>query len=262
MIKLLKKTLFRTFGLNTYLSIIQQAYLVAYSTGYLKGNKSYAWHYFATNLIKPDDVVIDIGANLGYFTKVFIDRLKEGGHLYCVEPVEAYRKHLKKIINDRAIVTLLPFALGDKNEPSITLGMPAAFKNLGYLRHGVVTLQTDERLITTDYQFKSELKRGSEVFKDLVKIDYIKCDIEGHEIVVMKEIKGLLERHKPLVQLETWGEQLPVMLSYFSSLGFKAYHLIRGKLMDASALPLEVISSSDVLFAHESKLERLQPYLA
>ena len=34
---------------------------------------------------------IDIGANLGYFTKVFLDVINKNGHLYSVEPVEAYR---------------------------------------------------------------------------------------------------------------------------------------------------------------------------
>ena len=261
MIKFIKKSLFKTLGLNTYLSLTQKAYLLAYTSGYLKKNDSYAWHYFAKNLIKADDTIIDIGANLGYFTKVFLDTINKEGHLYCVEPVEAYRNHLKKIIKNNTSVTLIPFALGDKNEPSITLGMPAAFKDLGYLRHGVVTLQTNDRLIASDYQFKSELKKGSEVFKDLQKIDYIKCDIEGHEVVVLKEMEELLIKHRPLVQLETWGEQLPVMLSFFASIGFNAYHLSKRKLVNASSLSTDEISISDVLFAHETRLERLKPYL-
>jgi FkbM family methyltransferase len=261
MIKFIKKSLFKILGLNTYLSLTQKAYLLAYTYGYLKRNESYDWHYFAKKLIKPDDIIIDIGANLGYFTKVFLDTINKDGHLYSVEPVEAYRVQLKKIIKKNKAVTIIPFALGDKNEPSITLGMPAAFKDLGYLRHGVVTLQTDERLIASDYQFKSELKKGSEVFKDLQKLDYIKCDIEGHEVVVLKEMEELLVKHKPLVQLETWGEQLPMMLSFFSSIGFDAYHLSNGKLINASSLSTEEISTSDVLFAHHKKFERIKPYL-
>jgi FkbM family methyltransferase len=229
--------------------------------GYLKNNRSYDWHYFVKNLIKADDVIIDIGANLGYFTHVFITTINKNGHLYSVEPVEVYRDQLKNITRDSSTVTLLPFALGDKNEPSITLGMPAAFEDLGYLRHGVVTLQTEERSIAGNYQFKSELKKGSEVFGNLGKLDYIKCDIEGHETVVLKEMRDVLQKHKPLVQLETWGEQLPVMLEYFASLGFKAYHLSKGKLINAAGLEMSQVSSSDVLFAHDERLDRLRPFL-
>jgi FkbM family methyltransferase len=259
--KFLKKSLFRLLGLKAYLSLLQKIYLLSYKTGYLRNNNSYDWHYFVKKLIKPGDVIIDIGANLGYFTYVFITTLKQSGHVYSVEPVEAYREQLKNVIKDNSSVTVLPFALGDKNEPSITLGMPAAFEDLGYLRHGVVTLQTEERSIAGSYQFNSELKRGSEVFGNLQRLDYIKCDIEGHETVVLKEMRDVLQKHKPLVQLETWGEQLPVMLEYFKSLGFQAYHLAKGKLINVDGLEMSQVSSSDVLFAHDERIDRLRPFL-
>src|SRR5688572_20270646 len=98
MTKLLKKTLFRILGLNAYLSLLQKFYLLSYKSGYLKNNKSYAWHYFVKKLLKPDDVIIDIGANLGYFSYVFIETVKKQGHVYSVEPVEIYRQQLNKII--------------------------------------------------------------------------------------------------------------------------------------------------------------------
>ena len=98
--KFLKKTLFNLLGLDAYLALLQRIYLISYKTGYLKNNNSYNWHYFVNKLIRPDDVIIDIGANLGYFTSVFIDTLNKQGHLYSVEPVEVYRKQLKKIIKE------------------------------------------------------------------------------------------------------------------------------------------------------------------
>ena len=66
---------------------------------------------------------------------------------------------------------------------------------------------------------------------------------------------------RQVVQLETWGEQLPIMLSFFAANGFNAYHLSDGKLINASLLNTEEISSSDVLFVHPNKLERIEPYL-
>jgi hypothetical protein len=92
-------------------------------------------------------------------------------------------------------------------------------------------------------------------------LDYIKCDIEGHETVVLKEMSEILQKHKPLVQLETWGEQLPIMLEYFASMGFKAYHLENRKLINTTNLELGQISSSDVLFAHDERLDRIKRFL-
>ncbi|HEX8331305.1 MAG TPA: hypothetical protein VF622_01715, partial [Segetibacter sp.] len=92
--KFLKKSLFRLLGLKAYLSLLQKIYLLTYKTGYLKNNHSYDWHYFVRKVLKHDDVIIDIGANLGYFTYVFITTIKKGGHVYSVEPVEVYRDQL------------------------------------------------------------------------------------------------------------------------------------------------------------------------
>lgn len=257
----IKRTLFRLLGLNGYLSILQKSYITAYKAGMLKNNKTYAWHHFVKNLIQPDDTIIDIGANLGYFTFIFAQLLNNSGHLYCVEPVDPYRRQLKKVIAGKNNITLLPFALGNEDKDSITLGMPSAFANLGYLKHGVVTVETNDRAIAGNFTFTSALKRGSEVFKQLEKIDYIKCDIEGYETVVLQEMKPLLQKHEPIVQLETWGEQLPVMLNYFMSIGFEAYNLENGKLLNCKSLRLEKINTSDVLFVPSSKMKRIASYI-
>jgi len=257
----IKKTLFKLLGLNGYLSILQKSYITAYKAGMLKNNKTYAWHYFVKKLVRPDDTVIDIGANLGYFTFIFGQLLNNDGHLYCVEPVEPYRHQLKKVIAGKNNITLLPFALGNENKESITLGMPSYFANLGYLKHGVVTVETESRSVAGNFTFTSTLKKGSEVFKPLEKIDYIKCDIEGYETVVLQEMKPLLQQHEPLVQLETWGEQLPVMLNYFKGIGFEAYNLENGKLINCKSLKLEEINTSDVLFVPPSKIKRIEPYI-
>lgn len=55
-------------------------------------------------------------------------------------------------------------------------------------------------------EFEAEMRRGSELFASLDRIDLIKCDIEGYELVVMTEMRPLLERHHPTVLIETRGE--------------------------------------------------------
>jgi len=257
----IKQTLFRLLGINGYLSILQKSYILAYKSGFLKDNKTYAWHHFVRNMIRPDDVIIDIGANLGYFTFIFRDLINENGQLYCVEPVETYRRQLKKIIGNRKNITLLPFALGNENKDKVILGMPSAFANLGYLKHGVVTVATDDRTVASDYTFSSPLKKGSEVFGQLTKLDYIKCDIEGYETVVLQEMKPVLQKHEPMVQLETWGEQLPIMLDFFRGIGFEAYNLEKGKLINCNNLELHQINTSDVFFVAPSKKDRIAAFI-
>ena len=100
------------------------------------------------------------------------------------------------------------------------------------------------------------------MFANLQRLDYIKCDIEGYETVVFPEIKPVLEKHQPIVQLETWGEQLPVMLSFFKTLGYTAYNLQKDKLTNCDKLPLERIASSDILFVPPSRIGRVEKYIS
>jgi hypothetical protein len=139
--------------------------------------------------------------------------------------------------------------------------MPPLLQHLHYLRHGTVTILNEENITNDQLIFESDIKKGSEVFDNLERLDYIKCDIEGYETVVLPELKPVLQKHWPLVQLETWGEQLPVMLSYFSEIDYKAYHLRNGKLINSERLTLAEIASSDILFVPPKRIKALEKFM-
>jgi len=212
--------------------------------------------------VKPADTIIDIGANLGYFSIIFSKIINENGMLYSVEPVKPYRDLLEKKLPVRNNIKVLPFALGDKNEGPVKLGMPPLLQHLHYLRHGTVTILTEEKISNEQLIFEADIKKASEVFDNLQRLDYIKCDIEGYETVVFPEMRAMIVKHKPLVQLETWGVQLPVMLAFFKSLGYHPYSLQNRKLINGDKLSAEEIASSDILFVPKERLKIIEKFLA
>ncbi|MBS1730207.1 MAG: FkbM family methyltransferase [Bacteroidetes bacterium] len=262
MIDSIKSFLYKTLGLHQYLQLIQNGFIIGYTSGILKWDEKYRWHYFIKKLIKPEDTIIDIGANLGYFSLTFSKLINQQGSLYCVEPVKPYRKLLEKKIIKKPNVFILSFALGAENKDCINLGMPPMLRHIKYLRHGTVTVLSKEKTAEGQLLFESPMRKAGEVFSSLAKVDYIKCDIEGYETVVIPEMKEVLIKHKPLVQLETWGEQLPIMLQFFEEIRFEPYHLKKGQLYQAKNLDLQTISSSDILFVHPDKKIKIQPFLA
>lgn len=257
----IKAWLYKTLGLERYLQLLQTFFLFGYKTGLLKWNNKYRWHYFVKKIIQPSDTIIDIGANLGYFSFIFSKIITNEGNLYSVEPVKPYRELLEKILPHQHNIVIYPFALGNKNEGPVKLGMPPLLQNLHYLRHGTVTILNNESISNNQLIFESEIKKGSEIFANLPKLDYIKCDIEGYETVVFPELKPVLQKHMPLVQLETWGEQLPVMLSFFNELDYKAYHLRDSKLIETDKITLAEIASSDILFVPKQKMKKVDKFL-
>jgi FkbM family methyltransferase len=262
MVNKIKAFLFKILKIDGYLSVVQKSYLFSYRLGLLKNTKAYKWHYFVSLLLKDGDHIIDIGANLGYFALPFADKVRNTGHLYCVEPVAPFQRQLKKFIAAKPNITLLPFALGEDNDRKVTLGIPAAFQQLGYLRHGTTSLLHGDTKADGTYSFEATMKKASELFAALPKIDYIKCDIEGYETIVFPEMKNIIEKYQPMVQLETWGEQLMTMYAFFKDLGFVAYYLERDQLKPLESKPKTIWGDSDILFVPPAKQERITLFLA
>lgn len=261
MVNKVKSLLFKWLKIDGYLTVVQKTYLAAFKAGLLKNNPSYKWHYFVQLLVKDGDHIIDIGSNLGYFTSQFSKKVTTSGHLYCVEPVEPFQKQLKKIITGKPNVSLLPYALGEENDKKVTLGIPSEFQKLGYLRHGTTTLLHGGNQADGKYSFEATMKKGSELFNDLPKLDYIKCDIEGYETVVFPEMKNIIEKYQPLIQLETWGEQLMTMYTFFKDLQYEAFYLEAEKLKPLESKQQSLWADSDILFVPAAKNERIKPFL-
>mgnify|MGYP003387112476 CR=1 FL=1 len=52
---------------------------------------------FYINYLEPGNVVIDAGANIGYYTLLSAERVGESGHVYAVEAHSKIYSYLKKI---------------------------------------------------------------------------------------------------------------------------------------------------------------------
>ena len=90
------------------------------------------------------------------------------------------------------------------------------------------------------------MRRGSELFAELERLDFIKCDIEGYERVVLPEMRALIERFHPVVLLETDGDTRRAMVAMFADMGYRAFTLSD----DGSECPLADESDRDIIFRY------------
>jgi FkbM family methyltransferase len=256
-----RRALFRLLGLDGYLTFIRKAFFVVFNAGYLKNDPVYSWHYFVPRLIHENDVIIDIGANMGYYAAIFARAVGNGGRVYCVEPVVPLYRQLSKQLSRRKNVCLLPYALGAANEDGIVVGVPENFRSLGYLRHGFLSLQEKSSEADGRYTFRAKLRKGSELFSSLQRIDYIKCDIEGHEAIVFEDMTDLLAKHRPIIQVEINGAEFDRVAGLFRELGYEGYKLINGTLVDISSLSREKKMHFDTLFVPPEYFSRIMPFV-
>ena len=250
MTKLLKKILYKVLGRATYLKVLHKAFFVLYNMGLLKKNYSYKYHYFVHNLVHDGDYVLDLGANLGYFSKIFSRLVGFNGKVISIEPVKPFYETLTWALRKKSNCVLYNYALGTENK-KIEMVLP---KLDGQFRTGLAHVAAGNAEKSGNYVFETEMVRGSVLLNDLPRLDYIKCDIEGYEEIVLPELKAIIEKHKPILQVETWGSHKAVVFDLMEKLGYIQYRVYKNKIV--KNLP-EEIEPGDFLFIHKSSENKI-----
>lgn len=224
--KLLKQIIRQLLGEKAYLRLMARVFHVAFKQGWLERNPMYAAHYFVHHLIGKNDTVIDLGANLGYYTKLFAELVGKNGCVIAVEPIPMYREILTRQIAGYDWVQVLPYALGEK-EDTIIMGNP---EDAGQ-RHGLMHVLNDDEINAGGTTYSVTMRNPVALFSGLKQLDYIKCDIEGYEIPVIPLMLPIIKKHLPIVQVETTSENLPAIFSLFNNMGYTTYNVIGEKLV-------------------------------
>jgi len=217
--KKIKWLLFSVLGKERYFFLVSRFYFIAYRWGWLQSNPDYECHYYIRNLVKEGDTVIDIGANLGYYSVLFSDLVGERGKVYSVEPVPLFRAVLAKNLGRRTNVRILPFALGEE-AGTVIMGIPAGA--MPY-RHGLTRVMGSDEKKVAGNTYTVEIRPPVELFSDLQRLDYVKCDVEGYEHHVLPGLKPLFERFRPVVQVEVGAANRPVIFDLFSDMNYQAF---------------------------------------
>lgn len=240
--KLFHRILYRLLSLENYLRVVSRMFFLYRALGLGRGGRALEYVYHLPQLVKQGDKVMDIGANLGYYTCPLADLVGEEGRVYAVEPVPVIFSVLKRNVGKRRNVELLNYALGEECR---TIEMANdSVASAGYFGTGRNFVSEGE-LSKDAVRFTAQMQRGSELFGAMEQIDFIKCDIEGYERVVLPELRPLIEKFHPTVLVETDGESRQQMIKMFTELGYSAYMLVGGK-----EVTLDPESDKDIIFRY------------
>ena len=240
--KLLHRLLYRVLPLKWYLRVVSRMLFIYRALGLGKHSRAMEYNYHLPQLVGQGATAIDIGANLGYYTCPLSDIVGRKGRVYAVEPVPVIFDVLTHNVGSRKNVTLLNYALGEE-ETTIEMANDSVAAG-GYFGTGR-NFVSDGDLSAEAIRFTAQMRRGSELFANIGKIDFIKCDIEGYERVVMPELRPLLERDHPTVLIETDGDTRLRMVEMFAEMGYRATMLEGGV-----EVPLDVNSDKDIIFRY------------
>jgi len=148
-----------------------------------------------TRLIKPGMKVVDVGANLGYFSLLMADLVGPGGHVHAFEPNTDLARRMAQslaINGFEGIATVHEQALAD-SETDVLLIVPTDEPKNGHL------LPADHP-VSGDTTTESRLMRTRRLdsYAELLDADFIKIDADTSELAIWHGMAGILATRRPL----------------------------------------------------------------
>ena len=253
----IKQALYKLLGVKNYLIVVSRLFFISYSLGLLKKDKTFDCHYFIKKLIKKGDHIIDIGANLGYYSRLFAKLSGPIGKVHCVEPVTLFRKVLTINTYGFTNIEIIPYALGMEDNKSIEMGIPKSNK---YLRHGLTRVLDKDEDEIFQFTFQEKMVTPATIFRNLKQCDYIKCDVEGYEIHIIPQLGFLLELFHPIIQIEIEPFNRREISEFLTSFSYHAFYLNNGSLY-----PLKENSEEnygDLFYIPQIRMNIVEPYLS
>jgi FkbM family methyltransferase len=200
--------------------------------------------------LQPDDVVIDIGGNIGWYS-VLLDRLApDGVNIFAFEPDPQNFELLQANIGLNDARKVLPVQKALAAEEGVQTLYQHNSRNLG--RHSLLRLQdglsVDVETTTLD-SFWSEQGLGER------NVGFIKIDIEGYELFALRGATRVLERCPALLceyspkYMRTGDVDPAELIDLLIGLGFQPNRIVAGELLPTSAAELaDVVGFFDLFW--------------
>lgn len=236
----IKKLLFQILPTGWFLKSMQFGFFTLFEIGFLKKDPRFKFHYAVKKLISNQDVVLDIGANLGYFSVLFA-KSNPKGKLYSIEPIPIFYKELSNKLRHFRQARVLNAAIGDKSG-HLSMVMP---HQKGVIRTGLPHVISENEIELYENVIQVPVIDANSFLKDFSKLDFIKCDIEGYEWIVFSAIKNEINRLRPIIQIEISESHLTDFIQYFKDVNYIQAGLYDGRLIEENGKQKE---TSDFLF--------------
>ena len=179
-------------------------------------------------LCQPETLSIDVGAKVGMYTYRIVTHSKA---VWAFEPVPELASLLRKQFGRRVHVENV--ALSDRAGRA-TLRTPFTRKHMP--QYGLSTIETANPLDSPRLAAVREIEVDVRCLDDfhLANIGFMKIDVEGHELAVVKGARESLRRWHPTLLIEANDQYHPgavlELMSYLEGLDYEGYFVHDGTL--------------------------------
>lgn len=159
--------------------------------------------------IRPGMNVVDVGANIGAHTVVFSELVGNDGKVLAFEP-QPHLFHMlcaNVALNELRNVSCYQEAIGDGSSVPFAEVDLDQENNMGGL--SLPSIKADRRIVTNELD---------------VPCHFLKIDVEGMELEVLRGAAGMIGQCKPMLYVENdWPDKSKALIEFINDLGYKAY---------------------------------------
>jgi FkbM family methyltransferase len=212
-------------------------------------------------LIGDGDNILDIGGNYGWYA-MRIAKEKPDTHIYSFEPIPDTFNFLNANIRLNALNNIKTFNLGFSNTQGSfdfyfnpNLSVNASLAN-------VSTNNKIEKISCTVQVLDNFVKDQN------IRVDFVKCDVEGAELLVFKGGINMIKEDCPIIfteMLRKWSSKFDYhpndIISFFHSLGYSCFITKEGQLKSFESVN-ENTQETNYFFLHNKKhASKIEKYL-
>jgi len=212
---------------------------------------------FVRAMIRPGETVLDIGANMGWYSTLMCELVGPDGRVFAFEPNPSAFRLLVATAARFPQLRVLQVALGDQEgEAIINIPEDGAAASLRELRDRETIAQVRCVQDTLDNIVNKE---------NICDISFIKLDVERFEMEVLRGAEKLLSKPYPPLWLAEINEQARFgndperLIDFFARRGFTGYW-IESRSGELRALPHRAPFKHDAVFVPPWLEDRVASY--
>ncbi len=181
--------------------------------------------------IRPGDIAVDVGANKGSFL-LSLSLGVGPGKVVAFEPQPALADYMRRSCRAARLRNVVVETLGvSERTGSLTLHVPAGIGSAGASFESSILAISACRDVDVPTTSLDDYFRG-----EAARIAAIKVDVEGHELAVLRGAEETLQRHRPLLVVESEERHagpggVARVLRHLEDRGYAGYFVRRSRLL-------------------------------
>jgi FkbM family methyltransferase len=228
----------------------------------LRGRFEQAEQRFVERYLTPGMTVLDIGAHHGFYTLLASKKVGPGGRVVAFEPSPRERERLERHVkwNEGTNVAIEGVALGEtagSAELFLVHGKETGCNSLRAPQNGSATMKIGVKVARLEDYLGS---------KQIGAVDFVKMDVEGGELGVLRGSGGFFEREpRPVVLCEVqdvrtaaWGYRASEIIGFLERAGLRWFAIREDGSLEAVSPSGQNTWDGNFVAAPAERFERLR----